>query len=361
MTQHSYPSPHSCGARLLSIVLFGTLALVAMPAGVRSVIGQQPGERARPVNMIPRPGVAEGSKPSTALDSDNQYRIGSGDQLAILVFNRAQLSRDERVDGRGMIRMPLIEEDIRAACRTENELAEEIARQYRERELLKSPSVYVAVKDFQSQPVAVIGSVNSPGKFMLQRRLRLRELLLLHAGGPNVGAGSKIQVLATVPLARCEATPTGDGRDAVDTRTESTVTTYNLPDLLVGKDSSNPYVHQGDIIYIPAAEQAFVVGNVAHPMPIPIVGPLTLGRALAQAGGTLPNSKKEKIRITRETSEPGATKEILVDLNSSDRSQGQDFMLRAGDIIEVGTKGGFQKILNQMVPMVMGLPLQVIR
>jgi polysaccharide export outer membrane protein len=343
----------------LSLVLFATLVVAAMSVLTRSVTGQQPGERARSVSMIPTTGVAEGSKPSAALDSDNQYRIGVGDQLTIQVFNRAQLSREERVDGSGMIRMPLIEEDIRAACRTENELAEEIARQYRERELLKSPSVYVGVKDFQSQPVAVIGSVNSPGKFMLQRRVRLRELLMLHAGGPSVGAGPKIQILATVPMARCEATPAGDPRDA---RTEGSVTAYDLADLLAGKDSSNPYVHQGDIINIPAAEQAFIVGNVAHPSPIPIAGSVTLARALAVAGGILANSKKDKIRITRETSEPGVTKEILVDLNNSDRSQGQDFALRPGDIVEVGTKSGaLQTILKQMVPMAIGLPIQIIR
>ncbi|HEV7374971.1 MAG TPA: polysaccharide biosynthesis/export family protein, partial [Pyrinomonadaceae bacterium] len=51
--------------------------------------------------------------------SDTKYRIGPGDMLDIRVFNRPQFSRDSvRVDSGGMIRMPLIEGEIRAACLT---------------------------------------------------------------------------------------------------------------------------------------------------------------------------------------------------------------------------------------------------
>jgi len=44
---------------------------------------------------------------------DDRYRIGPGDLLEVRVFNRPTLSREAvRVDARGMIRMPLIEEEI---------------------------------------------------------------------------------------------------------------------------------------------------------------------------------------------------------------------------------------------------------
>src|SRR5713226_2363127 len=46
-------------------------------------------------------------------DPPERYRIGPGDVLEIRVFNRPQLSRDAvRVEGGGMIRMPLVEGDI---------------------------------------------------------------------------------------------------------------------------------------------------------------------------------------------------------------------------------------------------------
>ena len=42
--------------------------------------------------------------------ADDRYRIGPGDVIDIRIYNRPQLSRDGvRVEGNGMIRMPLIE------------------------------------------------------------------------------------------------------------------------------------------------------------------------------------------------------------------------------------------------------------
>src|SRR5262245_43115338 len=68
--------------------------------------------------------------PTTRTQAD-RYRIGPGDVLDIRVFNRPQLSRDAvRVEGNGMIRMPLIEGEIQAACKTEGELAQDIRTGY---------------------------------------------------------------------------------------------------------------------------------------------------------------------------------------------------------------------------------------
>ena len=42
--------------------------------------------------------------------ADDRYRIGPGDVLDVRIYNRPQLSRDGvRVEGNGIIRMPLIE------------------------------------------------------------------------------------------------------------------------------------------------------------------------------------------------------------------------------------------------------------
>jgi polysaccharide export outer membrane protein len=259
-----------------------------------------------------------------------------------------------------MIRMPLIDEDIRAACRTESEVAEEIARLYREHQLLKNPAVFVTVRDFQSQPVAVLGAVNSPGRFVLQRRIRLLELVVFHAGGPAATAGRSIQVLSTAPTARCERSA-GNDSAAADTDTEPRVDSYNLEDLLSGKSAANPYVNQGDIINLPAAKQVYVIGNVARPGPIPVPETVTLGRALALVGGTLPNSKKDKIRVISEIAGTSRTSEIMLDLKAVDKTQGEDFVLHPGDIVEVAPKGGFQAVFKQvLLPAMVNLPLRTI-
>jgi len=88
---------------------------------------------------------------------DDRYRIGPGDVLDIRVYNRPQLSREAvRVEGNGMIRMPLVENDIQAACLTEGELAKEISTRYAR--YYKNLQVDVFIKEYHSKQVAVIGA-----------------------------------------------------------------------------------------------------------------------------------------------------------------------------------------------------------
>ena len=50
---------------------------------------------------------------------DDRYRLGPGDIIDIRIYNRPQLSREAvRIEGNGMIRMPLIENEIQAGCLT---------------------------------------------------------------------------------------------------------------------------------------------------------------------------------------------------------------------------------------------------
>src|SRR5574341_1237856 len=63
---------------------------------------------------------------------DTRYRIGPGDVLDVRVARAPELSRDAvRVDQGGNIRMPMLDEEIPAACLTEAELAQSIAKLYR--------------------------------------------------------------------------------------------------------------------------------------------------------------------------------------------------------------------------------------
>ncbi|MEO6394084.1 MAG: polysaccharide biosynthesis/export family protein, partial [Pyrinomonadaceae bacterium] len=61
-------------------------------------------------------GVAGGSNSMSAGMAANSYRIGPGDVLDIRVFNRPQLSGEQRVDPEGNIQMPLIDQKVKAAC-----------------------------------------------------------------------------------------------------------------------------------------------------------------------------------------------------------------------------------------------------
>jgi protein involved in polysaccharide export with SLBB domain len=139
---------------------------------------------------------------------------------------------------------------------------------------------------------------------------------------------------------------------------------FNLNELLSGDDKSNPYLQAGDIVSLPAADQAFVVGNVFRPSAIPLKEPVTVSQAIAMAGGTLPATKSDKIRIIRQVSKTKTKAEIPVDLKAINQRHAEDIVLQANDIVDVpssGTKVFLNSLAGVVAPTISRLPTGVIR
>jgi polysaccharide biosynthesis/export protein len=286
-------------------------------------------------------------------DPDDRYRIGPADVLDIRIYNRPNLSRDSvRVEGDGMIRMPLIEAEIQAACRTEGELAKEIALRYTK--YYKNLQVDVFIKEYHSKQVAIIGAVNEQSRFELQRRVRLLELLT-YAKGPRPTAGQTINIVHSTEPSLCK---TGRDNDEV-----SAFSSYKLSETLQGEPKANPYLEAGDIVTLPEADQVYVVGNVYNPQTILLKEPITLSRAIAIAGGVRQDSKKDKVRVVRQ--EPGSMqkKEMIVDLSAIEKKSADDIVLLPNDIIDVPTSTGkslLRGILGGGTQSLTQLPVRVI-
>jgi polysaccharide export outer membrane protein len=297
--------------------------------------------------------VKVSAKPANT--NDNRYRIGPGDVLEVRVARAPELSRDAvRVDQSGNIRMPMLDNDIPAACLTEAELSQSIAKLYLKYK--RDPHVDVFVKEFQSQPVAVIGAVRSPAQFKLQRPVQLLELISL-VGGPTETAGQTIQIVHGSAGLTCE-------QSATASMTESgAFTTYKLSETLLGVAEANPVVRPGDIISVPQADQVFVIGNVMKPSAIPLKEPLTVSRAIAMVGGTAPSTKKDKVRVIRQVPGANQKQEIIVDLTAVEKNRAEDIALVANDVIDVpvdGTKRLLRSLVGAVVPSVGQLPVRVI-
>ena len=292
-----------------------------------------------------------------APSTDNRYRIGPGDVIEVRVARAPELSRETvRVDQSGNIRMPMLDVDIPAACQTEGELAQNIARLYKKYK--NDPHVDVFVKEFQSQPVAVIGAVHGAAQFKLQRPVRLLELLSL-TGGPTDAAGQTVQIVHAGGGPLCAQR----GGTATEVTDSSAFVSYNLGDTLHGLPEANPFVQPGDIVSVPQADQVFVLGNVLKPSAIAMKEPLTVSKAIAMAGGTAPSTKKDKVRIIRQL--PGTTvkKEITVDLTAIEKNKAEDVALLPNDVVDVpisGAKSLLRGLLGTIVPTVSQLPVRVI-
>ena len=187
--------------------------------------------------------AATSKAPATLTTNDERYRIGPGDVLDIRILNRPTLSRDAvRVEGNGVIRMPLIDEEIQAACKTEGELAKEIAEKYTK--FYRKPQVDVFIKEYHSRQVAVIGAVNEQSRFELQRRVRLLDLLT-YAKGTSPKAGQTINIVHAPRVQGCQK----EG----DTADDAAFSSYKLSETLQGDPRANPYIEAGDIITVPEA------------------------------------------------------------------------------------------------------------
>jgi polysaccharide export outer membrane protein len=288
----------------------------------------------------PVSGVPTASAPVTSVTEDTRYRIGPGDVLTILVRKAPELSGPVRVDQRGMIRIPMIPGEIRAACRTEGELAAEITRLYLEYK--NNPNVEVFVTEFQSRPVAIIGAVRSPGQFRLQRQVRLLELISL-AGGPTERAGRTINLVHAGGPSICEK-DADVGANAED----QTLSMFKLNDTFEGRDGANPVLRPGDIISLPEADQVFVVGYVYSPRPIPLKDkPITVSGAIAMAGGPQPQASTSKVRIIRQGADGVSKQEIPVDLKAILKLRAPDITLVPNDIVEVGSSTS-KMLLNML-------------
>lgn len=332
-------------------------AVAALLWGVTAIVLSAQPATAGPAGAVQTDMPAQAAE--TKRGPDERYRIGANDLLDIRVTNRPVLSRDNvRVDASGVIRMPMIDSDVQAACLTESELAAEIARLYAK--YLRNPQVDVFVKEYQSQPAMVIGAVNTPGQFKLQRRVQLLELLAL-AGGPADKAGRTIHIIHSENTSRCPADLAAGAAATSDVK--SLFESHLLAETLRGAAAANPYIRPGDVITIPEADQAYVVGSVIHPMTIPLRAPVTISEAIAMAGGVQPGSKVGKIIIVRQ--QPGSTTkvEIPVDLGAINKRRAEDIALLPNDIVNVPAPGRsiIRDIVGGLVPSLARMPLTVVR
>jgi len=260
--------------------------------------------------------------------ANDKYRIGFQDTLEISVFRHPELSQVVNVSQDGTILMPRIDQPIFAVCKTERELKAYIETLYKN--YLKNPFVAIRVSEQRSQPFAVIGAVQKPNLFYLNRRTRLLELLAL-AGGQDVERNpAKIQIARIGNIGGCRE----DG-DKTDEDEKVEFISYKLRDVLEGKQ--NPWMQPGDIVSVLEAEEAYVVGQVFKPTKVLLKEPVTLTQAIAEAGGLEQNAKTDKVIIQRQESGSGAKTELVYNLKDIREKKVPDPLLQANDIVQVST------------------------
>src|SRR5690242_10426391 len=119
------------------------------------------------------------------------YRLGPGDEISVSQPNAEELDdKVARVDDAGFVNLPLagrLHVGGLTVEQTETVVRNELSK------LLLNPRPVVSITKYRSQPVSVLGAVNTPGVIQLEGRKTLVELISL-AGGLRQDAGVYVQI-----------------------------------------------------------------------------------------------------------------------------------------------------------------------
>jgi polysaccharide export outer membrane protein len=254
-----------------------------------------------------------------------EYRVGSGDLLAVAVLQVPELATEVRVSQQGVISLPLLGV-VRVGGLTPTEIEEHLASKLRE-SYVRNPHVSVQVAEIQSHPVSVVGAVATPGVFQVRGPTPLLELLSL-AGGVTEGAGDTVLVERPLGIVGpAEAEP---------------VTEIGLARLLESGDpDANVIVQPGDVVKVPRAAVVYVVGEVRRPGAFPLSGRdrLTVLRAVALGEG-LSDMADTSDAVLLRTTDAGEQTEIALRLDRIIEAEEPDPALQANDVLFVPRSGG---------------------
>jgi polysaccharide export outer membrane protein len=265
----------------------------------------------------------------------SSYVLGPDDLISIRVLQAPELAdKPIRIDLNGYIDLPFVGR-VRAAGTTVEILRSELEAKFAA--IIREPQVTINVDEFRSQPVSVIGAVNTPGVHQIRGKKSLVEVLSL-AGGLRQDAGNMVVLTrrgewGRIPLASAVANPNNN----------YSVAQIEIKALMEGKDPGvNILVQPDDVISVPRAEMIYVIGEV------PRTGgyvlnerkSMSLLEVLSLAGGVNHGTASaENSKILRLTPDSDTRVEIAVNLNNVFKGKGEDIQLRPGDILFVPRSG----------------------
>src|SRR5471030_3263252 len=175
--------------------------------------------------------------------------LGAGDVVKVSVYGNQDLSLETRVSETGTITFPLIG-TVELGGLSVAAAEKKIAGMLESGGFIRKAQVNVLVTSLQSAQVSVLGQVNRPGRYPIEGKRTLMDMLAL-AGGFNADVGRDFEVVG------------------------------------------------GDILYVERAPRFYIYGEVQRPGPFRLERQMTLLQALSTGGGLTPRGTERGIRIKR--------------------------------------------------------------
>lgn len=270
--------------------------LVAVMLALAGLIARVSAQTAAPAVAVP----AAPAAPAPAVVTLNDgYVIGVGDVVEIAVLGREEFKPRVQVQVDGTVQLPYLH-SVMASNLTVIQLRERVAKLLRDGGYYVDPVVSVTVVSYASRYVTVLGEFASPGLIPVDRSYRVSEILA-RAGGPRPGASDELVLRRAT------------GEEIV----------LPIEMLSRGGPQDDPLVQPGDKLFIGAAPNFYIYGQVNAPGSYRVERGMTLRMALARGGGLTERGSSNRLSVFRNG------REVRVSL---------DTVLQGGDTVVVGER-----------------------
>ena len=237
----------------------------------------------------------------------DDYRLGPGDTLGVLVFQNPDLSLDVRVSESGLISYPLIG-SLSVGGQTLIEAQIALAQALRSGGYVRDPQVSLVLRQIRGNQVSVLGQVSRPGRFALEAFSTRVSDMLAAAGGITNASDDWLVVTGS--------------REGRPFRKE-----IDVPSLFGPQPSSDDIVlAPGDTLYVGKAPQFYIDGQAQKPGAHRLERGMTVRQALAAGGGPTARGSQNRLRVHRKDSQ-GRLVEAVPQMND---------LVRPDDVIHVG-------------------------
>ncbi|HZS56617.1 MAG TPA: polysaccharide biosynthesis/export family protein [Bryobacteraceae bacterium] len=254
-------------------------------------------------------------------------KVGPNDLLSISVADCPELTRNFRVAADGTLLLPLLANRIDVAGKYPPEIETLISQALINDQILVRPVVLVAVAEYRSVPVSVLGAVKHPMTFQAVGNVTLLDALA-KAEGLTPDAGPEILVSKSEP-----------GEHG---KSSEVVQRIAIKKLIDDADPAvNIRLQGGEEIRVPIAGRVYVVGNVKKSGAFPIAdgNDTSVLKIIALSEGLMPYSSKEAYIYRREGGKDGRN-EIPIPLDRILQRKSPDVQLQANDILYIPDNKG---------------------
>lgn len=205
--------------------------------------------------------------------------LGPGDVVRLSVYGNPDLALETRISEAGTITFPLVGQ-VNIGGIPVAAAEKKIAGLLEAGGYLKKAQVNMIVTTLQSQQVAVLGYVNRPGRYPVEGRRSVLDLLAM-AGGMSGEGGDTISLV----------------RNRNGSVSKESVDIVQM--VRSGQLSNNIDVAGGDVIYVERAPRFYITGEVQRPGAFKVERQMTVLQALSAGGGLTARGTDRGIKITR--------------------------------------------------------------